>query len=61
MNTPAHLFRTLHQQPKALLMPNAWDPGSAKLLASLGFQAIATSSGAAAAVMGRKDWQLTRD
>jgi len=61
MNTPAHLFRTLHQQPKALLMPNAWDPGSAKLLASLGFQAIATSSGAAAAVLGRKDGQLTRD
>jgi len=57
----ARLFRSLHDQPRALLMPNAWDMGSAKLLASLGYQALATSSGAAAAVLGRKDGQLTRD
>ncbi|MGY4826984.1 isocitrate lyase/PEP mutase family protein [Sphaerotilaceae bacterium SBD11-9] len=57
----ASLFRLLHQQDKALLMPNAWDAGSAKLIAGAGFQALATSSGAAAAVLGRKDGQLTRD
>lgn len=57
----AALFGELHQQPKALLMANAWDPGSAKLLAGLGYAALATSSGAAAMVLGRKDGQLTRD
>ncbi|MEO8151613.1 MAG: isocitrate lyase/phosphoenolpyruvate mutase family protein [Rhizobacter sp.] len=57
----ASQFLNLHRQAKALLMPNAWDAGSAKLLAGLGYTALATSSGAAAAVMGRKDGQLTRD
>ncbi|HET7795584.1 MAG TPA: isocitrate lyase/phosphoenolpyruvate mutase family protein [Rhizobacter sp.] len=57
----AHQFRRLHQQDRALLMPNAWDAGSAKLIAGAGFPALATSSGAAAAVLGRKDGQLTRD
>jgi 2-methylisocitrate lyase-like PEP mutase family enzyme len=57
----AERFRHLHQQATALLMPNAWDPGSAKLIAGVGFEAIATSSGAAASVLGRKDGQLTRD
>ena len=51
-------FKSLHA--KAFLMPNAWDAGSAKMLAGLGFQALATSSGAAAGVLGRKDGQLTR-
>ncbi len=57
----AHTFLELHQQPRALLMANAWDVGSAKLLASLGYQAIATSSGASAATLGRVDGELTRD
>ena len=57
----AHQFRRLHQQATALLMPNAWDPGSAKLIAGVGYAALATSSGAAAMVLGRKDGQLTRD
>ena len=51
-------FKSLHA--KAFLIPNAWDAGSAKMLAGLGFQALATSSGAAAGVLGRKDGQLTR-
>ena len=42
-------------------MANAWDPGSACILTSLGFKAIATSSGASAAVLGRLDGQVTRD
>jgi len=61
VNDKAYQFRRLHQQPSALLMPNAWDPGSAKLIAGVGYEALATSSGAAAAVLGRKDGQLTRD
>jgi 2-methylisocitrate lyase-like PEP mutase family enzyme len=42
-------------------MPNPWDAGSAKALAALGFQALATSSGASAGVLGRRDGQLSRD
>ena len=42
-------------------MPNAWDPGSAKLLASLGFEALATTSSGHAATLGRLDGQVTRD
>jgi 2-methylisocitrate lyase-like PEP mutase family enzyme len=61
VNDKAAQFKQLHQQPKALLMANAWDAGSAKLLADLGYAALATSSGAAAMVLGRKDGQLTRD
>jgi 2-methylisocitrate lyase-like PEP mutase family enzyme len=54
-------FAALHAGPGALVMPNAWDAGSAKLLAGLGFQALATSSGASANVLGRRDGQVTRD
>ena len=42
-------------------MPNAWDPGSARLLASLGFDAIATTSGGFAATRARLDGSMTRD
>ena len=54
-------FRKLHEGPTAFVIPNPWDAGSAKLLASLGFQALATSSGAAAGVLGRRDGRITRD
>jgi 2-methylisocitrate lyase-like PEP mutase family enzyme len=54
-------FQALHQRPGAFLIPNPWDPGSARILAGLGFEAFATSSGAAAAALGRRDGQLTRD
>jgi 2-methylisocitrate lyase-like PEP mutase family enzyme len=54
-------FRALHEGPGAFLLANAWDAGSAKLLASLGFEALATSSGASAGARGRKDGELTRD
>jgi 2-methylisocitrate lyase-like PEP mutase family enzyme len=57
----ADAFRTLHQGPGALLIANAWDPGSARLLAGLGYAALATSSGAAAGVLGRRDGQLSRE
>ena len=57
----ATLFRQLHQRPGAFVMPNPWDAGSAKLLAQLGFEALATSSAASAMSMGRSDYQITRD
>jgi 2-methylisocitrate lyase-like PEP mutase family enzyme len=43
------------------LIPNPWDAGSARILAGLGFEALATSSSASAAVLGRRDHRLTRE
>jgi len=54
-------FRTLHQGPGAFLIPNPWDAGSARVLAGLGFAALATSSGACAGALGRRDGKVTRD
>jgi 2-methylisocitrate lyase-like PEP mutase family enzyme len=54
-------FRALHDGPGAFVIPNPWDAGSARILAGLGFQALATSSAASAAAMGRRDGGLTRD
>ena len=54
-------LRALHEGPGAFVIANAFDAGSAALLAQLGFVALATSSGAAAGVLGRKDGQLSRD
>ena len=57
----AERFQALHKGPGAFVIPNPWDGGSARLLEGLGFQALATSSGAAAGVLGRRDGQITRD
>jgi 2-methylisocitrate lyase-like PEP mutase family enzyme len=57
----AERFQRLHQRPGAFVIPNPWDGGSARLLAGLGFEALATSSGAAAGVLGRRDGQISRD
>ena len=54
-------FLALHSSEKPLLMPNPWDRGSAILLASLGFKALATTSSGFAATLGRLDGQVTRD
>jgi 2-methylisocitrate lyase-like PEP mutase family enzyme len=54
-------FRALHQGPSAFVIPNPWDAGSARLLAGLGFQALATSSGASAGILGRRDGMVTRE
>jgi 2-methylisocitrate lyase-like PEP mutase family enzyme len=54
-------FQALHRGPGAFVVPNPWDGGSARLLAGLGFQALATSSGAAAGVLGRRDGRITRE
>lgn len=57
----ADRFAALHRQPRAFVIANAWDAGSARILAGLGFDALATSSAAAAAVLGRRDGAITRD
>ena len=57
----ANRFRALHQGPRAFLIANAWDAGSTRILTGLGFQAIATSSGASAGILGKRDGQVTRD
>ena len=54
-------FQALHRGPGAFVIPNPWDGGSARLLGGLGFQALATSSGAAAGVLGRRDGHVSRE
>jgi len=54
-------FRALHQGPRPFVIANAWDAGSARILAGLGFAAIATSSAAAAATYGARDGGITRE
>src|SRR5262245_2735559 len=52
--TRASRFRALHQRPEPLLLPNPWDAGSARLLARLGFEALATTSLGVANAAGRR-------
>src|SRR3954447_10363696 len=54
-------FKKLHEGPGAFLIANAWDAGSARVLAGLGFEALATSSGACAGTLGRRDGAVTRE
>src|ERR1035437_7705096 len=60
-NERAARFRALHDGPGAFVIPNPWDVGSARILAGLGFQALATSSSASANALGRRDGGLTLD
>ncbi|SDK13345.1 isocitrate lyase/PEP mutase family protein [Nonomuraea jiangxiensis] len=46
-------FRALHERPEPLLLPNPWDAGTARILASLGFEALATTSFGVANQLGR--------
>jgi len=57
----ANRFAALHERTGFFLIPNPWDGGSARMLEYLGFEALATSSGAAAATMGRRDGKITGD
>lgn len=54
-------FQLLHQRSGTFVIANAWDAGSARVLAGLGFEAIATSSGACAGTLGRLDGKISRD
>src|SRR5438477_11039564 len=57
----ADRFRGLHDGPGAFVIPNPWDFASARILAGLGFPALATSSAASASAIGKRDGELTRD
>ena len=54
-------FRALHEAPGAFVIANVWDGGSARMMAGVGFAALATSSGASAGLLGRRDGRVTRD
>jgi 2-methylisocitrate lyase-like PEP mutase family enzyme len=57
----AERFLALHQGERPLLLPNPWDQGSARLFASLGFEALATTSSGSAATLGLLDGATTRE
>ncbi len=61
MTDLAPRFLSLHRGDRPLVMPNPWDRGSAVLLESLGFEALATTSSGFAATLGRLDGMVTRD
>src|SRR6266478_5038998 len=54
-------FRALHEIPGIFVIPNVWDGGSASVMAGLGFEALATSSAACAATLGKLDGEVTRE
>jgi len=54
-------FRALHERPEAFIIPNPWDVGSARLLARLGFEALATTSAGFAFSVGQRDNTIGRD
>ena len=60
-NDKAARFRALHDGPGTFVIANAWDAGSTRILATLGFPAIATSSGAQANTLGKRDGAVSRD
>ena len=57
----AKKIRALHEAPRAFVIPNPWDAGSARVLAGLGYEALATSSGAKAGVLGKRDGKVSRE
>jgi len=54
-------FHELHAREQLFVMPNPWDVGSARILAALGFEALATTSAGFAWVLGKLDTRVTRD
>src|SRR5215204_3734254 len=56
----AKSFRALHERPGCFIIPNPWDAGTAKLLAALGFEALATTSLGVANSLGRADSAVSR-
>ncbi len=65
-NTPdqagkAAVFQALHARPGAFVIPNPWDAGMARILAALGFEALATTSAGLAFALGQRDGTVGRD
>lgn len=61
MQEPGQIFRALHEQPDAFVMPNPWDVGSTRVLTGLGFKALATTSGGMAYALGKPDGAASRE
>ncbi|MEC9104932.1 MAG: isocitrate lyase/phosphoenolpyruvate mutase family protein, partial [Pseudomonadota bacterium] len=61
MHDPGPTFRMLHRPGNPFVLANCWDVGSARLLAALGAEALATSSAAHAFTLGKPDGAVTRD
>ena len=57
----ARIFRSLHEREAAFIIPNPWDVGTARLLAHLGFEALATTSAGYAFSVGKPDHGISRD
>lgn len=57
----AHAFRALHKRSGTFVIPNPWDPGSARLLAALGFEALTSTSAGFAFSRGLPDYGVGRD
>src|ERR1700691_6121835 len=49
------VFRALHERPEAFVIPNPWNAGTARILTTLGFEALATTSAGYAFAVGRRD------
>ena len=60
-DTKARSFRALHERDGAFVIPNPWDVGTARILASMGFEALATTSAGFAFSLGLPDGAITRD
>jgi len=59
-NEKALAFRALHERPGVFIVPNPWDAGTAKMLAALGFEALATTSLGFANTLGQPDSTVDR-
>src|SRR2546428_10018485 len=59
--TRAEAFKALHERPGIFAIPNPWDSGSAKLLESLGFEALATTSAGFAFSLAKSDGAVSRE
>jgi 2-methylisocitrate lyase-like PEP mutase family enzyme len=59
-NSGESVFRALHLREGAFVIPNPWDVGSARILASMGFEALATTSAGMAFAMGRQEGTVSR-
>jgi 2-methylisocitrate lyase-like PEP mutase family enzyme len=57
----ATAFRSLHERPGAFVIPNPWDAGTARILAALGFEALATTSAGLAFALGLRDGAAGRE
>src|SRR5512132_2329602 len=55
------VFRALHERDRAFIIPNPWDIGTARLLAALGFEALATTSAGYAFSVGQRDNTIGRE